>query len=183
MSIAPPTAVDAAVAPGETVRWSGAPPTGLRMHRSDALAVPFWLLCGGFAVFWETTAVTMEAPRFFKLFGVAFVGVALYMIVGRFFIDAFLRARTTYAVTDRAAYLIRGGPFPLVRRFAGSALDAVSLELENYGRGTLRFVPAPSLVAVLMRRYPTFVTPLDAFESIGDVQHVCDLVAEAGRTP
>jgi hypothetical protein len=33
-----------------------------------------------------------------------------------------------------------------------------------------------------MSRNPTFVAPLDAFEWIGDVDHVYQLVAEAGRT-
>ena len=101
--------------------------------------------------------------------------------MGRFFVDAFLRAQTKYAVTDRAAYVMRGGPFPTVRRFAGSALAAVSLEPRSFGQGTLRFGPAPSPLAMFSRN-PTVGTPLDAFEWIGDVRHVYELVAEAART-
>lgn len=181
-SIAPPSAVDAAIAPGEAVRWWGAPPTGLRLRASDGVAIPFSLLWGGFAIFWETMAVSTDGPWFFKLWGVPFVAFGLYMIVGRFFVDAFLRAQTKYAVTDRAAYVMRGGPFPVVRRLAGSALAAVSLEPASFGQGTLRFGPAPSPFTMFSRN-PTVGTPLDAFEWIGDVQHVYELVAEAGRTP
>jgi hypothetical protein len=182
MSIAPPAAVDDAIAPGETVRWWGAPPTGLLLRASDGVQIPLSMMAGGFAIFWETMVVTMNAPWFFKLWGIPFVAAGLYMVAGRFFVDALLRAQTHYAVTDRAAYVLRGGPFPVVRRFAGSALAAVSLEPRSFGEGTIRFASAPSPFAMFSGNQ-RFAAPLDAFERIGDVQHVYALVAEAGRTP
>jgi hypothetical protein len=59
----------------------------------------------------------------FRLWGIPFLCVAVYLIAGRFFVDAWLRSRTSYYVTDRAAYIVRSAPFGAMCRFYGSALD------------------------------------------------------------
>lgn len=103
----------------ETVRWTGRPKQGLTFQSSDLFFVPFSLLWAGFAVFWESTVIASGAPPFFALWGVPFVLVGLYITVGRFFFEAFVRARTYYALTDKSA-LILGG-------WAGNALTSVDL--------------------------------------------------------
>jgi cytochrome c oxidase subunit IV len=97
--------------PGETLLWSGQPKQGLLLQASDALAIPFSLAWGGFAIFWEATVLgltglpvhphqpTHPVPLFMVFWGIPFVLVGLYLMVGRFFYDAALRRKTWYGVT------------------------------------------------------------------------------------
>jgi len=123
-----------AVLPGETVRWTGIAPRGFRFRALDAVLVPFSLMWFGFALAMEIATW----PNF--LFGIPFVAVGAYFFVGRFLADMYLRAHTTYALTDVAAYIVREGPLPAVRRYAGNAIDSTTFEPLLGGRGTIRFV-------------------------------------------
>jgi len=90
------------VLPGELIQWSGQPGLGILFEPSDILLVPFSLIWGGFAIFWETMALTRaRAPLSLQLWGVPFVLAGLFIIFGRFLLDAHIRARLIYAITDR----------------------------------------------------------------------------------
>jgi hypothetical protein len=161
----------------ETVHWTGEPPTGLLWRASDWVMVPFSLMWGGFALFWESMVISAGAPLVMMLFGVPFVCLGIYLIVGRFFWDANVRARTRYAVTDRAAYIVVDGFRGAVRRYAGSALNDVAVERKDDGSGTLRFGP----LASYRMRTTTSLLPQNAFESIRDVDRAYDAVRAAAR--
>ena len=70
--------------------------------------IPFSLMWGGFSFFWEYEAVKSGGPLFFDLWGVPFLLVGLYMIVGRFFYEAMLRSRTYYGLTNQRVIIISG---------------------------------------------------------------------------
>lgn len=88
---------------GERLLWSGRP--GSRwLYPQDALLIPFSLMWGGFAIFWEASVLSNSGARdsmIFPLWGVPFVLAGLYLMVGRFFARRWLRRRTLYAVTDQ----------------------------------------------------------------------------------
>lgn len=47
----------------------------------------------------------MPAPAFFKLWGIPFVCVGLYMVFGRFLMKSYLREKTVYVITNRRVFL------------------------------------------------------------------------------
>ena len=103
--------LDSVLDPGERLLWSGQPKQGVRLQAGDVFLIPFSLVWGGFAIFWEATALglvqlnskqpTHQPPIFMAIWGIPFVLAGLYMIFGRFFYDAASRKRTWYGITDR----------------------------------------------------------------------------------
>jgi len=97
---------------GETLVWWGRPDPAKHFGQSDLFLVPFSLLWGGFAIFWETTVLVRGAPLPFQIFGLAFVVVGLYFIAGRFLAKARRKRRTVYGLTrDRALVAVGPGSF------------------------------------------------------------------------
>jgi hypothetical protein len=99
--------------PGERIVWSGEPSRHRLLRPEDALLIPFSLVWGGFAIFWETSVLgDMGAgngpPVFFALWGVPFVILGLYFIVGRFIVRKMSLSQTRYVITD-SRIVIRGG--------------------------------------------------------------------------
>ena len=114
MSPEPGEIISRHLEPGESLLWAGQPRKGVRFQSADIFLVPFSLMWGGFAIFWEAMVLTMShrhtkaIPLFFSLWGIPFVLVGLYLIFGRFLVDAFRRSNTYYGLTDRRAIIITG---------------------------------------------------------------------------
>lgn len=167
--------------PGERVYWTGAPDPRRHFNPADWFAVPFSVLWGSFAVFWEAQAIASGAG-FLVLWGIPFVAVGLYVTVGRFVRKAWLRRRTHYALTNQRA-------LALVERRRGTELETVFLasvpavnELVAGGNGTVVFGNARPRDVYLWDGAGGFgqgraATPLTFFD-VRDASHVVEL---AGR--
>src|SRR5205809_7881260 len=101
----PSSEIERELSSGERLLWSGQPRRGFRLRSSDAFVIPFSLLWCGFAIFWETSVITKGAPFLFRLWGIPFVLVGLYIVFGRFIVDARTRERTFYGITSRELFL------------------------------------------------------------------------------
>lgn len=125
----------------------GRPRQGLVLRASDAFRIPFSLLWCGFAIFWEWNAVTLpSAPAFFMLWGIPFVGIGLYMVVGRFFVDARQRSVTHYALTDERILIFSGVLARRLKSLALKNLPAIELTVsDTQGEGTICFGPQAPL--------------------------------------
>ena len=130
---------------GEKVLWQGAPGLGIRFRRMDALLIPFGLFFFGFALFWETIALTITHAEnkagvlayIFPVFGVPFIVIGFYLMIGRFFWDAYARKHSAYLLTNRRALIETSALGKKLTSVTLADLDAVGLLERNDGSGTV----------------------------------------------
>jgi hypothetical protein len=173
---------------GESVVWTGRPKTNVVFHSEDTLLIPFSLMWGGFAVFWEMVAAGIwhpgtfrASPSWFVLWGIPFVVVGQYLIWGRFVYAAWKKKRTYYAVTNRRVIVVQDG---WKRRTASAFVDTLPALTKEGGSGkcgTLRFAQSEPVFsrgrgwqvwdAMAIGNVPVFV-------DVEDVDSVYRLVSE-----
>ena len=135
--------------PGEAVLWTGQPNGKVIFHTSDFALIPFSLLWGGFAIFWESDVLgywgtphktgTNPVSWFMVLWGIPFVVIGQYLIWGRFVFQWWRKKKTFYAVTDKRVLIVDevwNRKLTSVRLTENIFLDR-STRLD--GIGTLRF--------------------------------------------
>lgn len=125
----------------ERMVWYGRPKQGIVFRSSDAFMIPFSLLWGGFAIVWETSAILGGAPLFFCIFGVPFVVIGLYIIFGRFIVDAKQRERIYYGVSTERVIIISGLFNKRVKSLNIKTLSDISLTEKSNKFGTITFGP------------------------------------------
>jgi hypothetical protein len=123
--------------PREHLLWSGRPKQGFMLRRSDAFLIPFSLFWCGFALFWEWQVLQRGAPGFFALWGVPFVLIGLYIVIGRFFVDVAQRARTFYGLTDERMLIVSGVFSRSTKSLDLESLPELSLSEGRDGDGTI----------------------------------------------
>jgi hypothetical protein len=167
---------------GEHIVWQGAPKKGLMLKASDIIAIPFSLMWGGFAFFWEYMAFSKNAPIFFKLWGMPFVLIGIYMIIGRFFFDAKRRSGTIYGLTNKRAIIISG--------FFGKQTTSINLknipELQVSknadGSGTIILGANSPLHLFQSSGFPSNIKSTPAFECIENVDVVKNYIYQYQNT-
>lgn len=165
----------------EKLVWAGKPKTGIVLRKSDAFLIPFSLFWAGFAIFWETGVVSGNTPFFFKLWGIPFVVVGLYMTVGRFFVDAKKRANTVYGITkDRI--IIKSGIFSqdITSLNIRSIMD-ITFSQKNDNSGTIILGPTDLRYSMLQGVEWPGVKQANSLDLIEDVKSVYDKIIELQR--
>ena len=122
----------------EKLLWIGQPAQGLRLRGSDVFLIPFSIMWAGFAFYWESSVTQQDnAPTFFVVWGIPFVLMGIYILVGRFFVDAAVRARTCYALTSQRAIILSGYWTRELKSLSLRTLPQVSLKEGPGERGTI----------------------------------------------
>jgi hypothetical protein len=115
------------------------------------MAIPFSLMWGGFAIFWEWSVLNIprhanNAPGpfsligyIFPLWGIPFVCIGLYMIFGRFFYKVWIKKRTTYAVTDKRILVVTEGFRRQVQAQFLNQVPTINKSISSNGVGSLIF--------------------------------------------
>ena len=139
---------------GERILWTGQPKQGLTLGKRDAILIPFSLMWCGFIIFWNIDV--WSAPKtgtpddwFFELWGLPFLAFGLYLVLGRFLHDAWIRKNLVYAVTDRRILFRRGTRI--------TSRDIKSLPMLEFserrdGTGTIVFDSEDLGYSLLMKR-------------------------------
>jgi hypothetical protein len=176
------SAIEPELLAGERLLWSGRPDGGVRFFKGDVVAIPLTLMWAGFAFFWEWTVLHSDAPVFMKLWGIPFVLVGLYISVGRFFIDAYRRRRTFYAVTDRRVLAVTRWTRGHVRAIGLASVGEMTVTSDREGAGTLTFGPEPARGPFHSPGWPGAQSAPLAFEGIEGVRAVHDTILRAQET-
>ena len=164
----------------ERIIWTGRPRQGIVMRPSDGIMIPFSLLWGGFAIFWETGAIRSGAPFFFMLWGIPFVLVGLYMIFGRFFVDSKQRERTFYGLTDQRVIIVSGLTGRKVKSLNLRTLSDVSLNEKSDRTGTITFGPTNPMASWWGgTAWPGAPQGAPSFEMIPDAKRIYEQLREA----
>jgi len=135
--------IRAQLSPNEQLLWSTQPRGGIAFRIEDLSLIPFSLLWGGFAFFWEWGVSKDGAPLVFQLWGIPFVVAGLYLIIARFFYDAWLRSNTYYGLTTQRALIVRRTFEESVRGIELNTLGDVTLSVANDHSGTITLGNAP----------------------------------------
>ena len=188
-------AIQPELAAGETVLWAGRPKTSIILHREDTFLIPFSLLWGGFAIFWELSVAGYwgsktpnTAPSaFMMLWGIPFIVMGQYMIWGRFLYALWKKTGTHYVVTDRRVIVVQDG---WKRQTVSAFIDTLPT-LTKEGRpgqfGTLRFTQSIPLWSnnrgwgmwdgMNMGHVPVFID----IEDVDSVYHLVSDLREKAR--
>ena len=175
--------ISSALAPDEELIWSGHPLGGLRLQASDALGIPLSVCVAGFTFFWEVSVVRNGTSLILELWGIPLMAASLYLLVGRFFYDAALRANTYYGLTNRRVIIMTTLFGANEKSVPLDQMDDIDLSVGNDRRGTITFgTPLPFFASPFGFGLGTPPGP-PALTVIENAQDVYDLIQTARRAP
>ena len=175
--------IRAQLSPGESLVWSGRPKRGIVFRGSDVFLIPFSLLWGGFAFYWEYTAYTSGAPVFFLLFGGFFVIMGLHLIIGRFISDALIRGSTYYGVTNERVLILSEFPSSRSKSLALANLSDLSFTSKADGSGSIAFGPQHPAASMMGGAHWPGMSKHQSpsFDLIPDAKNVFDKIQHTQR--
>jgi len=174
-----PYAIERELGPGEKLLWKGKPKGGLRLCAGDAFVIPFSIFWGWGFLSGFTTSDHSHPPDFFI---VPFAAVAFYFIIGRFFVDIYMRARTEYVLTNERAIIVTRYFAAKTQSFVLKNLVDVTLSEAKNGSGTIAFNASASPYGKFNRnsfKAAGLNIGASAFEMIPDVRRVDGLIKSA----
>jgi hypothetical protein len=121
------------------------------------------------------------APFFFKLWGIPFVLVGLYMTIGRFFMDARKRANTAYGITSERIIIKSGIVNSEIKSLHIRTLSDITLTQKTDNTGTISLGPTDFRYAMMQGMEWPGVKQPPRLELIPDVKTVYDMIIDLQR--
>jgi hypothetical protein len=129
---------------GEEILWLGQPDASKLFSGHDIFLIPFTLLWGGFALYWNIGVWTSGSPFFFRLWGLPFLLVGFYLVIGRFLYKQWSKRNTYYAVTNKRLLILSTGFRHNLQAFRLSNLPDLTKSINWDGTGTVTFGKPPA---------------------------------------
>jgi hypothetical protein len=124
----------------EKLLWSGKPKTGIVFRSYDIFLIPFSLVWSGSA--FQSSHSVRSSFDFFPF--ILFILVGIYLVIGRFFVDAIKRANTIYGITSKKIIIqtqIFGKETKLLDL---KTITKITLSENKNGIGTIKLNPLDS---------------------------------------
>jgi hypothetical protein len=181
----------------EKILWKGQPDPNKNFTKKDYFLVPFSILWGGFAIFWEVMATWAiffsnhgtNADSFaliFPIFGIPFVLIGLYFMFGRFIYKRKKKVKTWYLVTNLRVIEINYMGGKSVNSANIDTIPSYSKSIDHDGIGTLIF-GSNNMISGMYANFgldffgSMYGTPAPAFHDIKNAETVYQLVQEEKR--
>lgn len=129
---------------GETLRWADIPNSRIIFHSDDWVSIPFSLVWIGFFIYGPCHGLGFAGNSrgfggFSEIWCIPFLLIGNYNLWGRFILDAWLKRRTYYAISNRRAFVLQEG---WVRKLASTfPHELLTIEREGTNTGTLWLGP------------------------------------------
>jgi hypothetical protein len=163
----------------EQLLWAGKPKEGIFFRTSDVFFMPFSILWGGGAIFLEYHMIVNKVPLFFAIWGIPFVLIGLYMMVGRFYVEAITRASTAYGVTNQRIIIISQYIYRRMQCIPLITIENIIIEQRNDGSGTIIIKGNIPFSRYSSLRWPGLRPVIPSLEFIVNVRGVYDMLRSA----
>lgn len=121
----------------ERLLWADKPVRGIKFRFTDIFLTLFSIFWLGFAVFW--TYMAMEGSVIFALFGIPFILVGVYLLIGRYFTDALSRKNTVYALTNKRIIQKSGVLSKTYKSVYLNSIPGITYTEKSDGSGDINF--------------------------------------------
>jgi len=117
------------------------------------------------------------------LWGIPFILIGLYIVFGRFIVDALNRRRTFYGVTSERIIIVNGLFSQRTKSLNLRTLSDISLSERGDGRGTITFGPTHPMGRWTPAGWPgtsQYMAP--AFDMIDRAKEIYDLIRQTQKS-
>lgn len=120
----------------EYILWKGKPEKGNIFSRRDIITTLFGIAWLSFSLFWEFTVLKSSGSIFFAFFGIPFVCIGIYLVLGKHLQTVLLRNKTFYVITNKKILVKRGNRISM---YDAKDLPPMDVEIHKNGNGTIYF--------------------------------------------
>ena len=157
--------------PGETILWTGNPVPGILIRDADIILIPMSIILLGFSVILDYVMMHFESNFIFKIIGVTFALLAIYMGGIRFLFDSLKRKRTFYCITNKRVLVISGRKGKL-KTLPLKNIESLDKTEEKDGSGFLIFGNTNPLWPWLLGGFYMAGENIPGLETLPDVREV-----------